>query len=213
MFQFKLSRICDGQLSRHRDHNKVVKYGKKVESWHMESQPSGIRINKFLTQLDFFSVGLYIYGTDNKLSKFLLLTKMVIHALGAKGECSPLMNFYLVMIFFANSLYHQMEHDFCRILCASLRLLLFYICFCSLLINTRLVFILYFVSVTLRKGHRGLEYQCSFLRLSMFLFAFLIIRIETFGFSQIFCNRKFISSWKLQSCGRFLSRMKGLSVR
>ena len=170
MFQFKISRICAGQLSRRRDHNKVVKYGKKVGSWHMESQPGRIRTNKSLTQLDFFSVGIYIYGTDNKQSKFLLLTKMVVHALGAKGECSPFINFYLVMIFFANSLYYQMEHDFCRILCASLRLLLFYICFCSLLINTRLVFISYFVSVPLRKGHRGLEFSvrsfdctCSFL--------------------------------------------------
>ena len=105
---------------------------------------------------------------------------MVVHALGAKGECSPFINFYLVMIFFANSLYHQMEHDFCRILCASLILLLFYICFCSLLITTRLVFISYFVSVPLKIGHRGLEYQCSFVRLYQFLFTFLIIRIETF---------------------------------
>ena len=72
-----------------------------------------------------------------------------------------------------------MEHNFCRILCASLRLLLFYTCFCSSLINTRLVSISYFVSVPLRKGHRGLEYQCSFVRLYLFLFAFLIIRIET----------------------------------
>ena len=73
-----------------------------------------------------------------------------------------------------------MKHDFCRNLCTSLRLLLFYICFCSLLINTRLVFISYFVSVPLRKGHRGLEYQCSFVRLYLLLFAFLIICIKTF---------------------------------
>ena len=136
----------------------------------------------------------YIYGTDNKHNNFSLLTKMMVHVLGAKGECSPFINFYLVMIFFANSLYYQMEHDFCRILCASLRLLLFYICFCSLLINTRLVFISYFVSVPLRKGHRGLEYQCSFVCLYLFLFlhfwlfvlrlfAFLVICIETFRFS------------------------------
>ena len=104
----------------------------------------------------------------------------MVHALGAKEECSPFINFYLVMIFFANSIYHQMEHDFCRILCACLRLLLFYICFCSLLVNTCLIFIWYFVSVPLRKDHRGLEYQCSFVRLYLFLFAFLIIRIETF---------------------------------
>ena len=99
MFQLKVSRICEGQLSRCRDHNKVVKYGKKVESWHMERQLGGIRINKFLTQLDLFSVG--IYGTDNKQSKFLLLTKTVVHVLGAKGECSPLINFYLVIFSFA----------------------------------------------------------------------------------------------------------------
>ena len=92
----------------------------------------------------------------------------------------PFYKFLSRHIFFANSLYHQMEHDFCRILCASLRLLVFYICFCSLLINTRSVFISYFVSVPLRKGHRGLEYQCSFVRLYLFLFAFLIIYIETF---------------------------------
>ena len=77
---------CEGQLSRFRDHNKVVKYGKKVESWHMESQPGGIRINKFLTQLDFFSVGIYIYSTDNKQSNSLILTKMMVHAC----RCSPL---------------------------------------------------------------------------------------------------------------------------
>ena len=65
-------------------------------------------------------------------------------------------------------------------LCACLRLLVFYVCFCSLLINTRLVFISYFVLVPLRKGHRGLEYQCSFVRLYLLLFAFLIICIETF---------------------------------
>ena len=61
---------------------------------------------------------------------------------------------------------------------ASLRVLLFYICFCSLLINTRLVFISYFVSVPLRKDHRGLE--CSFVRFYLFLFSFLVICIETF---------------------------------
>ena len=58
----------------------------------------------------------------------------------------------------------------------SLRLLLFYICFCSLLINTRLVFISYFVSVPLRKGHRGLEFSvrsfdCTCLFLHFWLFA------------------------------------------
>ena len=93
----------------------------------------------------------------------------------------PFINFYLFIFFFLdNSLYYQMKHDFCRNFCASLLLLLFYICFCSLLINTRLVFISYFVSVPLRKGHRGLEYQCSFVRLYLFLFAFLIICIEPF---------------------------------
>ena len=125
----------------------------------------------------------------------------MLHALGAKEECSPFKNLHLAMIFFYNSLFYQMEHDSCRILCASLRLLLFYICFCSLLINTRLVFISYFVSVPLRKGYRGLKYQCSFVRsfvctcsflhfwlLVLKLFAFLIICIETFGFSWIFCN-------------------------
>ena len=83
--------------------------------------------------------------------------------------------------------------------CASLRLLLFYICFRSLLINTRLAFISYFVSDPLRKGHRGLEYQYWFVCLYLFLFAFLIICIETFlhfwlfvlillVFRRLFCN-------------------------
>ena len=84
------------------------------------------------------------------------------------------------MILFDNLLYCQMMHDFCLDFWASLRVLLFYICFCSLIINTRLVFISYLVSVPLRKDHRGLEYQCSFVRLYLFLFAFLIICIEAF---------------------------------
>ena len=101
----------------------------------------------------------------------------------------PFCNFFISSWYFVNnSLYYQMKHNFCRNLSASLRLLLFYICFCSLLIDTRLVFISYFASVHLRKGHTGLEYQCSFIRLYLLLFAFLIICIETFGFSQIFCN-------------------------
>ena len=79
---------------------------------------------------------------------------------------------------------------------ASLRLLLFYICFRSLLINTRLVFISYFVSVPLRKGYRGLEYKCSFVRLYLFLFAFLIICIETFGFCRLFCNTCFLVDYE-----------------
>ena len=97
-------------------------------------------------------------------------------------------------IFFDNSLYYQMEHDFCRILWASLRLLLFYICFWSLLINTRLVFISYFVSVPSRKGHRDLEYQCSFVRLFLFLFALLIIRIET-CFCRFFVTEATFGVW------------------
>ena len=121
----------------------------------------------------------YIYSTDNKQSNSLLLTKMMLHAPRGWGECSPLYVF-ISSCFVNNSLYFPMKHDFCRNLCASLRRLLFYICFCSLLINTRLVFISYFVSVPLRKDHRGLEYQCSFVRLYLFLFAFLIIRIVTF---------------------------------
>ena len=82
-------------------------------------------------------------------------------------------------------LYH--EGNFCQI-CASLRLLLFYICFRSFLINTRLVFISYLVSVPLRKGYRGLEDKCLFVRLYRFLFAFLIICIKSFGFCPfLFC--------------------------
>ena len=104
MFQLKVSRICEGQLSRCRDHNKVVKYGKKVGSWHMESQPGGIRIDSLLHSLISFLL-VYIYGTDNKHSKFTLLTKIIVHALGAKGECSPFTNFYLVMIYFLLTLY------------------------------------------------------------------------------------------------------------
>ena len=118
-------------------------------------------------------------------------------AIEAKGDCSPFINFVLHNFVLRFGIL-SMKKDFCRILCASPRLLLFYICFCSLLINTRLVFISYFVSVPLRKGHRGLEYQCSFVRLYLFLFAFLIICIETFCifdylyrdlvFRRSFCN-------------------------
>ena len=104
----------------------------------------------------------------------------------------PVDKFLSRHIFFRNSLYYQMESDFCRILCASRRLLLFYICLCSLLINTRLVFIPYFVSVPLKKGHRGLEYQCSFVCLYLFLFAFLIICIETLVFRRFFVTRVLI---------------------
>ena len=75
-----------------------------------------------------------------------------------------------------------MEHDSCRILCASLRLLLFYICFCSLLINKRLVFISYFVTVPLRKGHRGLEYQCLLVRLYLFFFCIFDYLYRDFWF-------------------------------
>ena len=87
------------------------------------------------------------------------------------------------MIFFDNSIYYQTEHDFCWILWAPLRLLLFYIWFCSLLINTGLVFISYFVSVPLRKGHRGLEYQCSFVRLYLFSFYIFDYLYWDLGFS------------------------------
>ena len=44
----------------------------------------------------YISIHTYIYiytnfvGIDNKQSKFSLLTKMVVHALGAKGDRSPL---------------------------------------------------------------------------------------------------------------------------
>ena len=82
------------------------------------------------------------------------------------------------------------EGNFCQIW-ASLRLLLFYICFRSLLINMRLVFISYLVSVPLRKGYRDLEYKCSFVRLYLFLLAFLIICIKSFGF----CLLIFLHFW------------------
>ena len=87
--------------------------------------------------------------------------------MGLKGSCSPFINLVLHDDFFT-IFYTTTERRFPVEFCASLRLLLFYICFCSLLINTRLVFISYFVSDPLRKGYRVLEYQCSFVRLYLF---------------------------------------------
>ena len=150
----------------------------------MESQPGGIRINKFLTQLDFSSAGLYIYITDNKQSNSLLLTKMMVMKVHApRGWGSAPLLFKQFSINFLRFNMVPMQDDFCRNLSARLcDFFFFYICLCSLLINTRLVFISYFVSVPLRKGHGGLEYQCSFVRLYLLLFAFLIICIETWFF-------------------------------
>ena len=102
-------------------------------------------------------------------------------AIGAEGT-APLLYIYFVMMIFLRFSILLLKDGF---LSNSLR-----VCFCSLLIDARLVFIWYFLSVPLRKGHRGLEYQCSFVRLYLFLFAFLIICIETFGFSKIFCNKR-----------------------
>ena len=99
--------------------------------------------------------------------------------MGLTGSCSPFINLVLHDDFLT-IFYTTTEGRFPVEFCASLRLLLFYICFRSLLINMRLVFISYVVSDPLRKSHRGLEYQCSFVRLCLFRFAFLIICIETF---------------------------------
>ena len=53
------------------------------------------RINKFLTHLDFFSVGIYIYSTDNKQSNSLLLTKMMAHAPRGWGGLLPFIKLVL----------------------------------------------------------------------------------------------------------------------
>ena len=100
-------------------------------------------------------------------------------SMGLTGSCSPFINLVLHDDFLT-IFYTTTEGRFPVEFCASLRLLLFYICFRSLLINTRLILISYFVQDRLRKGHKDLEYQRSFVRLYLFLFAFLIICIETF---------------------------------
>ena len=189
----------------------------------MESQPGGIRINKFLTQLDFFSAGLYIYITDNKQSNSLLLTKMMVMKVHApRGWGSAPLLFKQFSINFLRFNMVPMQDDFCRNLSARLcDFFFFYICFCSLLINTRLVFISYFVSVPLRKGHRGLEYQCSFVRLYLLLFAFLIICIETFcifDYSQIFATlppslRRLIPSLIFRTLGLVRSNKEKLLTK
>ena len=111
---------------------------------------------------------------------------MMVHAPKGWGSAPLLLNQFSINFLQFNMV--LMQDDFCRNLSARLYVFLFLCLFFSLLINTRLVLISYFVSVLLRKGHRSLEYQCSFIRLYLLLFAFLIVCIETFGFSQIFCN-------------------------
>ena len=139
----------------------------------MESQPCGIRVNKFLTQLD-SSCLVYIYEVQN-INKVNFNSSLKWWSLlqGLTG-IAPLSLYLVLHNFVSRFAILSMKHDFCGIIWASLRLLLFFISvFCSLLINMRLVFISYFVSVPLRKGHRGLEYQCSFVPVSFCIFDYL----------------------------------------
>ena len=93
-----------------------------------------------------------MFCTDNRIN----IDPYVSFALVLAGIYSPFLNLKFhdissVRVFFT------MKEVSVKIK-ASLRVLLFYICFRSLSINTRLVFISYFVSASVRKGYRGLEY-------------------------------------------------------
>ena len=94
---------------------------------------------------------------------------------GLTGNCSPFINL-VFHIFNHGSLLHYRWRKISVEFCASLRLLLFYICFRSLLINTRLVFIWYFVSVPLMRVYRGSRisvFVCSFVPVSFCIFDYL----------------------------------------